>query len=288
MTAIASFDRFDLDMKQSYLCGVQCLVLKNKRVLLGLRHNTSCAGEWALPGGHVEFGESPSDAARRELQEETSLVGTDPLAGPSYITYTTDLPYVHVPILFKKSSGSPVITRDEKFSEVGYFPLSALPSPMFLPSVTALSLLGTGFVDKDVAQRSGYLKVDMIDGKGKAGRVDRGYSVLLARDSVRTFLVRSWGSRQSTTWSHNRKTLAGSGEGIADVNRIVREKLRAGYVIAGLAGEMELTRALTLDWGGDELRVVSLSFLDSLATNEEFRVAFLKDWTRLQAKLPFI
>jgi 8-oxo-dGTP diphosphatase len=32
---------------------------------------------WSLPGGTIKRSESPLDAARRELEEETSLVGTD-------------------------------------------------------------------------------------------------------------------------------------------------------------------------------------------------------------------
>jgi 8-oxo-dGTP pyrophosphatase MutT (NUDIX family) len=45
-------------------------------VLLQLRDPGAAAepGQWALPGGHVEPGESPVQAAARELAEETGLV----------------------------------------------------------------------------------------------------------------------------------------------------------------------------------------------------------------------
>lgn len=35
----------------------------------------SGAGEWTLPGGGLDFGESPGDGAIRELAEETGLAG---------------------------------------------------------------------------------------------------------------------------------------------------------------------------------------------------------------------
>lgn len=41
------------------------------RLLLGRRRET---GRWAIPGGHVERGESPARAAARELEEESNLV----------------------------------------------------------------------------------------------------------------------------------------------------------------------------------------------------------------------
>lgn len=45
---------------------------------------------WALPGGHVEATEYPSEAAKREVEEETGLVVD--LTEPAETFYTDDLP----------------------------------------------------------------------------------------------------------------------------------------------------------------------------------------------------
>ena len=52
----------------------QAAVLRDGRVLLARRGREPRKGKYVLPGGFVEFDETPYEAARREMREETGLV----------------------------------------------------------------------------------------------------------------------------------------------------------------------------------------------------------------------
>ncbi len=65
-------------MKRSYpthpLIGVGAVVVSGGRVLLVRRATEPLIGEWSVPGGMLELGETLRDAVRREVREETGLV----------------------------------------------------------------------------------------------------------------------------------------------------------------------------------------------------------------------
>jgi 8-oxo-dGTP diphosphatase len=57
----------------SPLVGVGAIIIKDGRVLLVKRGHPPLAGEWSIPGGVLELGETLRQAAIREAREETCL-----------------------------------------------------------------------------------------------------------------------------------------------------------------------------------------------------------------------
>ncbi|CZR60791.1 related to ADP-ribose pyrophosphatase [Phialocephala subalpina] len=60
---------------------------ENPRFLMGKRKNAHGAGTYALPGGHLEFGETPEKCAAREVLEETGLR----VSNIQFMTATNDI-----------------------------------------------------------------------------------------------------------------------------------------------------------------------------------------------------
>ena len=53
---------------------VDAVIVKNKKILLIKRKQEPYRGQYALPGGFVEYGETVEAALQREVIEETGLV----------------------------------------------------------------------------------------------------------------------------------------------------------------------------------------------------------------------
>lgn len=87
---------------------------------------------WSCPGGHVEPGESPAQAATRELLEETSIAAT---ASGEPLTISTSLGCARTPgarhwtIGYRFVVAADAPSRAEPRQPVRWFPLDALPTP---------------------------------------------------------------------------------------------------------------------------------------------------------------
>lgn len=115
--------------------GVGVFVLRNNKLLLGLRRGAHGSGTWALPGGHLEFGESVADCARREVLEETGLTLVDVRQGP----YTSDLfpaeqkHYVTLFVVGHALEGEAELREPLKCERWEWHDWGSLPSPLFPP-----------------------------------------------------------------------------------------------------------------------------------------------------------
>jgi ADP-ribose pyrophosphatase YjhB (NUDIX family) len=117
------------------VCGASGVVINEQgEVLLQLR---SDFGIWALPGGALDPGEQPADAAVREIFEETGVrVVPEKLIGvyggtDQLFTYPDGNQVAITSIVFRcrPISGEPVIHDDESL-DVQYFPIDQLPDSL--------------------------------------------------------------------------------------------------------------------------------------------------------------
>lgn len=115
--------------------GIGVFICKEGKFLMGKRMGSHGEGTWTVPGGHLEYGESFADTAKREVLEETGLVINNVRFG----AVTNDFfeeegkHYVTVWMLSEYESGEATILEPDKFVEQGWFDFDSLPTPLFLP-----------------------------------------------------------------------------------------------------------------------------------------------------------
>lgn len=126
--------------------GVGVFVFKDGKFIMGRRRNAHGDGTWSVPGGHLEYGETFEETARREVLEETGLTITNVRFG----AVTNDhfeaegKHYVTVWMLSDWQSGEAKIREPEKFVDMRWCDFDSLPNPLFLPW---RQFLGSEFVD---------------------------------------------------------------------------------------------------------------------------------------------
>lgn len=103
--------------------GVMAIVVKNGKLLMVRRSNEPDARRWSFPGGKVDRGETLSDAASRELAEETGVSAKfgNVLTALDAIEREQDgsvrFHFVIVPMVGKWQHGDPVAADDAAEAE---------------------------------------------------------------------------------------------------------------------------------------------------------------------------
>lgn len=115
--------------------GVGCVVRRGSDILLIKRISQHGDGTYSVPGGHIDFGESLEQCAIREVLEETGLAVSDPVLLGVTNNVFPEITRQYVTVWFEAAylSGEARLTDPKEVSEVGWFPISSLPSPLFEP-----------------------------------------------------------------------------------------------------------------------------------------------------------
>lgn len=126
---------------------VGAVVLREEKVLLGRHTYGPGKGRLILPGGYVQYGETPQQAVEREVLEETRIcVRADRVVG---IRFNMKDWYVLFAAEYLSGTGEP---GDEENSEVVWLPVEEALDRADVPDLTKRAirsaLEGPGLVEK--------------------------------------------------------------------------------------------------------------------------------------------
>ena len=122
--------------------GIGVIVRKGNRILLGRRRGSHGAGEYASPGGHLEHLEGLEECCVREVAEETGVTIRDVrFLRVMNVTDYAPRHYVDLAFVAEWAAGEPEVREPDKVEAWGWYPLDALPSPLFATMESALAAL---------------------------------------------------------------------------------------------------------------------------------------------------
>jgi 8-oxo-dGTP diphosphatase len=128
--------------KKKIGAGIGIILEKDGKILLGKRHPDPVkagsaflsAGEWCLPGGKLEWGESFEEGAIRETLEETGITIHDPKVISVHSCKNEHAHFVTVGLKATSWKGEARVTEPDEITEWQWFPLDDLPHPRYFPS----------------------------------------------------------------------------------------------------------------------------------------------------------
>ncbi|MEO5927888.1 MAG: NUDIX domain-containing protein [Patescibacteria group bacterium] len=131
-------------MEQNFIkVGAGVVILKDGKTLLAKRKGAHGSGMWGSAGGHVEFGETPIEAVKREAREELGIEIGNIRFVSCMNFFKQGKQYLDVSFVADHVSGEPTILEPDRVESIEWFPLDALPEPLFEPVRIVLEALKT-------------------------------------------------------------------------------------------------------------------------------------------------
>jgi 8-oxo-dGTP diphosphatase len=121
--------KYNQPMRATFPVTVHLLFFREDQVLLLRRFNTGYAdGQYSVPAGHLDGGETVLAAAAREAQEETGLrIEADDIAFSSVVHRKDGDERVDFFVHVRHWQGEPVNTEPDKCDELRWMNVNKLP-----------------------------------------------------------------------------------------------------------------------------------------------------------------
>src|SRR5690349_1598519 len=124
--------------------GVGVMIWKDGKLLMGKRKAAHGEGEYAWPGGHLEYNETFEECAMREAEEETGVKIQNVRFLRLLNARVYGKHYVDVGMIADWESGDPVVREPEKCEGWDWYDPKSLPEPLFAFLPSYLEALETG------------------------------------------------------------------------------------------------------------------------------------------------
>ncbi|MDD5606498.1 MAG: NUDIX domain-containing protein [Candidatus Pacebacteria bacterium] len=125
--------------------GIGVMIIKNGKVLLGKRKGSHGQGEYAFPGGHLEYKESFKDCAEREVDEECGIkIKNIRFQFLANVTKYEPKHYVHIGLLADWQENEPKVLEPEKSESWDWYEIDKIPQPIFEMCKMAIDSYKTG------------------------------------------------------------------------------------------------------------------------------------------------
>ncbi|MBP9715336.1 MAG: NUDIX domain-containing protein [Candidatus Pacebacteria bacterium] len=114
------------------MVGVGVMVFKDGKILLGKRLGKHGSGEYAVPGGHLDYMESFEECAKRETKEESGIeIKNIRFLNLFNLKDYAPKHYVSIGLIADWESGEPQVLEKDKIGDWAWYDIDDLPKPLF-------------------------------------------------------------------------------------------------------------------------------------------------------------